>query len=737
MPLMKKEVPLLKCEIIHSIPGRIRLRCRAIKYFSKCIDDLTNDLKNISFIKDAKISLVTSNVLIHYDNTSMMNDDIIEVIESVISTYSLIAYKAERSEMNHVTVSERRLQEESFGTILRRAALTSITLLAHTFIPHKDITGGSLFSKLTTIPSIASIVLSKSVFKSGMGSMIKDKRPNADTLTMTAIITSLLTGRDASALITILLSDVAESLTAYTMDRTRNVIRNMLDMGEEFVWRKNSDGSLTKVNISQININDSISIQTGDKISVDGIILDGEAVIDQASITGEFMPVTRKSGDNVFAGTIVKSGNIVVQAKKVGDETAVSRIVNMVEDASNNKADIQIYADRFSAELLPLNFALAGIVYLTTKSVTRALNMLIIDYSCGARLSTATALSAAIHTAAKNGVLLKGGNLIENIAKADTLILDKTGTMTEGKPKVLSIVPANNDVSPKTIIEIASAAEETSNHPLAVAIINKANMSGYTIPEHDETIIHVARGVETKVNNKIVRVGNKKFMLENKISTTKIDDKIKALMNRGENVIFVSHGEKLLGVVGVRDALRENMKKSINRLRYLGFDDVKLLTGDIENQAEMVAKSMAVDGFASELMPEDKAKTVLELQSKGSKVVMIGDGVNDAPALAYADVGIAIGNTRTDIAIEASDVTITSDDPLLIPATVNLSKKTMSIIKQNFAATLGVNTLALVLGATGVLPVIWGAVIHNMTTIIVVGNSGRLLFNNLDNFERR
>lgn len=732
MPLVKREVPLLKCEIIHSIPGRIRLKCKAIKYFDECFQSLTNDLNNISFITNAKVSLITNNVLIYYDNTSMINEDIIEVVESVISTYSLIAYKSERAEKNHVTVSERRLQEESFSTIVKRAALTGATLLAHTFIPHRNVTNGSLFSKLTTIPSLASMVLSKSVFKSGIGSIIKDKRPNADTLTMSAIITSLLTGRDASALMTILLSDVAESLTAYTMDKTRNAIRDMLDVGEEFVWKKNQDGSLTKVNISDIKIDDLISIQTGDKISVDGIISEGEAIIDQASITGEFMPVTRKAGENVFAGTIVKSGTILVQTKKIGDETAVSRIVNMVEDASNNKAQIQIYADKFSAELLPLNFALAGIVYLTTKSVTRALNMLIIDYSCGARLSTATALSAAIHTAAKNGVLLKGGNFIENIAESDTLILDKTGTMTEGKPKVLSIVPASDDISPRTVIEIASAAEETSTHPLAVSVMNKVNMSGWNIPEHGETIVHVARGVETTVDKKTIRVGNKKFMIENKIKISKIEDTIKPLINRGESIIFVSHGRKLLGVIGVRDTLRENMKKSINRLRYLGFDDVKLLTGDIENQAEIVAKSMAVDGFESELMPEDKARTVLELQSKGSNVVMIGDGVNDAPALAYADVGIAIGNTRTDIAIEAADVTITSDDPLLIPATVNLSKKTMSIIKQNFAATIGVNTLALVLGATGVLPVIWGAVIHNMTTIIVVGNSGRLLFHNLE-----
>ena len=733
MPI-KKELPLLKCEITHSILGRVRITCRTLKYLQQQALDLEKNLNNIAIIRKATVNTITGNVLVYFDSDIADGEEILETVETVIYTYSLIAHKNERTEKNDVPVMERRLQEESYQDILGRIAITGVGFFVANLskgfelIPQKG-----LLSRFTTIPALLSLGLSKSIFESGLKSLVVVKRPNADTLTMASIVTSLLSGSGVSALTTIMLSDIAELITAYTMNRTRNAIKDMIEVGETVVWKKLDDDSVVQIPLSQIQVADLVLGQTGTKISIDGMIVEGEAVIDQAAITGEFMPVVRKKGERVFAGTVIQSGNVTVKAEKVGDDTAVSRIVSMVEDASNNKAQIQVYADRFSAYLIPLNFALAGIVYLTTKSVVRALNMLIIDYSCGVRLSTTTALSAAIHTAAKNGILLKGGNLIEAMAEADTLILDKTGTVTEGKPKVTSIV-TKIKVTGEEVIKLAAAAEETSNHPLAYAILSKIRRSGWTIPEHSETIVHVARGVETKVDTKTVRVGNRKFMEENGIDISELEKEIMHLIDRGENVIFVAQEEVLMGVIGVQDTLRENMKKAINRLRYLGFDELKLLTGDLADAAEVVAHSMAMDGFESELLPEDKAKYVLQAQSKGSRVIMVGDGINDAPALAYADVGVAIGNTRTDIAIEAADVTIASDDPLLIPGMVSMSRKTMSIVKQNFAVTIGINTVGLMLGATGILPVFWGAVLHNSTTILVVCNSARLLFHN---FERK
>ncbi|MDZ7615769.1 MAG: cation-translocating P-type ATPase, partial [Patescibacteria group bacterium] len=468
---------------------------------------------------------------------------------------------------------------------------------------------------------------------------------------------------------------------------------------------------------------------------VDGVVTSGEAAVDQASITGEFMPMSKALNDEVFAGTVVRSGRIVVKASRVGDQTAVARIVHLVEEATHRKATVQSIADRVSTQLIPINFLLAGIVYLATGKVARALNMLIIDYSCGIRLSTATALSAAICTAARNGILIKGSNYLELLSEADTLIFDKTGTMTEGRPEVTSVLPAPGHATDRELLELAAAAEESSTHPLAVAVLDKVRRAGLSIPPHANTHVHTARGVQTEVAGRCIRVGSRRFMLEQGFDLAVAAESVQRLARTGESIVYVADDAGLLGVLGVQDSLRENMKKAINRLRHIGIDDIILLTGDVEQHAEIVATRMAVDRFQAEVLPADKAETVLKLQSRGTHVVMVGDGINDAPALAYADVGIAMGGTRTDIAMEAADITVTGDDPLMIPAVVHLASKTMQVVRQNFFTAIGVNSLGIILSAVGVLPVFWGAVLHNSCTVAVVLNSSRLLLHDVE--ERR
>ena len=717
----------MACEVRHSLPGRARIHCRGLQYLEEHSGEIEERLENTEEILSAKITTITSNILIHFNHENTNVDFIRETTESIIGTFSLIAYKAERKMIMQSTVNERRLQEEPISEMMTRVSITTASLL-FSFLRGSSPVSGTFIRRFTTMPALTSLSLATPIFKSGLKSMRRSLRPNADTLSSAAILASLFSGRDVSALTIIWLADIAELLTAYTMERTRKAIHEMLSVGEEFVWVLNESGLEEKRSIDLLKTGDRIMVHTGEKISVDGIVESGEAAVDQASITGEFLPVTKKKKDNVYAGTVVKTGRLVIRAEKVGDETAVARIIHMVEEASYRKADIQATADRFSANFIPLNFALSAIVYLVTKSATRALNMLIIDYSCGVRLSTATALSAAIGNSARNGILIKGGNFIEMLDKADTLILDKTGTLTEGKAQIVSVVPVNGKYNERKIVELAAAAEESSTHPMAVAVMDKVKRSGWRIPRHTETHVHVARGVETKVGAKTVRVGNLRFMEENNIDARQVQERVGRLVRRGENVVYVARDRELIGILGIQDMLRENMKKTLNRIRRCGMDDIILLTGDVEQHAEIVASRMAMDRFMAEVLPDDKAETVLKLQSKGVHVVMVGDGVNDAPALAYADVGIAMGGTRTDVAIEASDITITNDDPLMIPATIRLAKKAMDIVRQNFGISIGVNTVGLLLSSLGVLPVLWGAVLHNATTVAVVLNSGRLLF---------
>ena len=718
---------LLYCEVVHRIRGRIRIKSRALKYLGIAKEKIEEQLKQVRYIQDAKISHITGTVVIYFDDVNATDDILISLLQNTLNAYLVEIYKNEREANNKNVVIERKLQEETPEDIIKRIGAAGIMLAYNIFKkPNGNIETIGI-KRLLNANSLGILSLAAPVITNGIGCLIKNKRPNADTLSTSAIISSLLLGKEKTALTIMIMEEFAELLTVYTMKKTRGAIKDMLSVGENYVWKAQEDGSLKKVPIEEIEKGDKIAVQTGEKISVDGEIVKGEAYIDQSSITGEYMPVIKKVGEKVFAGTIIKNGNITIKAEKVGDERTVSRIIKLVEDANFNKADIQNYADTFSAQLIPLNFLLAMIVYGATKNIQKAMSMLVIDYSCGIRLSTAVAFSAAINTAAKNGILIKGSNYIEEISKADTIIFDKTGTITEGRPSVQSIKVLEQSVSEDELLIYAGAAEETSTHPLAAAITNEVHGRGLEIPKHIDDKVVVSRGIETTVGDDLIRVGSRTFMEENNISTERYIDELKAILARGEIVIYVSKNDSLLGVIGVTDPPRENIKRAINRLRGQGIDEIVLLTGDLEQQAQTIAARMSLDSYESELLPEDKAKNILALQSKGNKVIMIGDGINDAPALSYANIGVALGSTRTDVAMEAADITITKDDPLLVSEVIGLSKKTVKTIKENFAMAIGINSFALVLGATGILPVIYGSVIHNMSTILVVGNSLKLL----------
>lgn len=723
---------LLACEIVHRLRGRIRIKSKAFKYIGNSLkSEIEKQLLQVRYIENVEISLITGTILIYFEDVSLSDQNLISLIQNTLNSHIFEICKNEKIEKSSKYVIERKLQEESPKEIMKKILTTAGLLGYNLFFKSKSTVALTGVRRFLNYNTLATLALAMPVLKNGINSLIKNKRPNADTLSSSAIISSILLGKESAALTIMFLEEVSELLTVYTMEKTRGAIKDMLSVGENYVWKEISEDNVKRVPIEEIQKDDIIVVQTGEKISVDGKIIRGEALIDQSSITGEYMPIKKSVGEEVYAGTIIKNGNISIIAEKVGDDRTVSRIIKLVEDANSNKADIQNYADTFSAQLIPLNFILAGIVYASTRSITKAMSMLVIDYSCGIRLSTAVAFSAAINTAAKNGILVKGSNFIEELSKAETVIFDKTGTITEGKPKVQSIEVFDNSISENEMIGLAGAAEEQSSHPLATAIMSEIKDRGIEVPKHNKIKTVVSRGVETKVGKgkeaKTIRVGSKKYMLENNIDLTLATEAERGIISRSEIGLYVAQDEKIIGLIGVSDPPRENIKKAINRLRNYGVDDIVLLTGDLRQQAETIASRMSIDRYESELLPEDKAKNILKFQSKGSNVIMIGDGVNDAPALSYANVGVALGSTRTDVAMEAADITITQDNPLLVPGVIGLSKSTVKTIKENFAMVIGLNTFALVLGATGILAPIYASVLHNSTTILVVMNSLKLL----------
>lgn len=571
--------------------------------------------------------------------------------------------------------------------------------------------------------------IARNVIRSGIEGLIKNGQPNADTLTSTAVIASVLAGKPESSLSLMTLSNVAEMLTIYAAERARKHISSLLKLDQQFVWRVADDGHEEKIPIEQIKVNDVIAVHTGEKICVDGIVISGNAAIDQASITGESNPAMKGEHDVVYAGSVVQGGQLTVLVQKVGDDTSLARIVHLVEDAQTRRAPVQNFADRMANMLVPISFIGAAIVYGATRDWQRVLNLLFIDFSCGLKLSTATAISAAVATAAKQGILIKGGNYIEALADIDTVVMDKTGTITIGMPKISAVYTVEG-VCEKELILLAASAEIHSVHPLAVAILNYVEEKGWQVPDHIDSDTVVAHGMEANVadfenfKGGNIIVGSRHFMTDRNVSG--LDNFEDKNIPAGYNILYAARDNKLMGVIVINDPIRPQMKKTFNQMRRHGIDEIVMLTGDSKDVAATVAQKMGIDSYFAEILPEDKANIVNYLQRNGH-VLMVGDGINDAPALAFADVGVALGGRRTDIAVESSDITINSDNPTKLMDALVLGQNTMRLIRQNFTATITINSAAMLLGALGKINPLVAAIIHNTATLAVVLNSARIL----------
>lgn len=616
-----------------------------------------------------------------------------------------------------VTPSERLAE-------YRRDALFSLASFAGMEV--LKCTSPQLFWSMKVVRSLLVLAIARKFIQNGVQGMVKEHRPNADTLTATAVIASVLAGKPESSLTLLAISNGAEMLTSYAAERARTQISGLLSLDQHYVWLV--DGEVErKVPIEQVKAGDIIAAHTGEKIVIDGRIIRGDAAINQASITGESNPAMKHKGMPVYAGSVVEAGELVIAVEKVGKDTSLAHIVHLVEEAQTRKAPVQNFADQMANFLVPISFLGAAIVYGATRDWQRVLNLLFIDFSCGLKLSTATAISAAIGAAAKRGILVKGGNYIEALAETDTVVLDKTGTLTVGVPQIAFVKTAGGVTEKETVL-LAASAELHSVHPLAVAIQKYVKEHDWKTPHHKSSKTIVARGMQAEVPDfdgfpgGVIRVGSKKFLRENGIA----DDAQLDAGLLGKNLLYVARNEKLIGVIGIEDPIRPKMKKTLNQMRRYGIDEIVMLTGDSKAVAQEVARSMDIDSYHAEILPEDKSSYVNKLKQRGT-VMMVGDGINDAPALAFADVGVSLGGRQTDIAAESSAVTIHSEDPSRLMEALQLGRRTMDLVQQNFMATILVNSGAMLLGALGKINPLWAAVIHNTATLAVVLNSCRIL----------
>jgi cation-transporting P-type ATPase C len=565
-------------------------------------------------------------------------------------------------------------------------------------------------------------------FRGGVRSLSRLSAADTDTLITVATIASIALRESVTALIVLWLLNLGDLLQAVVLRRTRRAIRELLSVGDREAWVILSEGTEVRVPLQEVRPGDLVAVYTGDKVPVDGPVEAGQATVNEAPITGESMPVFRNPGDCVFAGTLVEAGWVHVRAEQVGDATAVGRLIRRVEEARELKAPIETIGDTFSRRFVPASFLLAGLVFVLTRDVRRSVTMLVVACPCAAGLATPTAISATIGNAARRGVLIKGGTSLEAAANLDTVIFDKTGTLTTGRPRVARVVASGPETAPEQLLSLAASGELHSPHPLGLAVVRHTRERELEIPEHEECELLVGRGMRADVRGNRILIGSRRLLLDfGLVVPLETNERVGELREQGETVLYVGVNDRFAGLIGVADLVRPEAQAALNALRRTGVQRTIMLTGDAMETAEPVARQLGLTEFQAGLLPEQKLELVRQLQREGHRVAMVGDGINDAPSLAAADLGIAMGTGGADIAIEAADIALASSDIRDVASVIDQSRSTLKVVRQNYGLALGVNSLGILIGALGALNPVAAAVLHNLSTLAVVANSGRLI----------
>jgi len=555
----------------------------------------------------------------------------------------------------------------------------------------------------------------------------------------------------AGVIITLIL--LGKSLEAVSKGRTSEAIKKLMGLSPKtaivIVNGGSSETVEKEIPIDEVVLGDIIVVKPGAKIPVDGTVTEGQSAVDESMLTGESMPVDKKPGDSVYGATINSNGHFCFRAEKVGNETALAQIIKLVEDAQGSKAPIAQMADIVSGYFVPVVCAIAlvagiawfvatsaGIVNLpdgksiTEFALTIFISVLVIACPCALGLATPTAIMVATGKGAENGILIKGGEALETAHKIQTIVFDKTGTITEGKPEVTDVITAGG-IEENYLLQMTASAEKGSEHPLGQAIVQRAQNKGFALLNTEKFLAVTGRGIEVTINGILFLAGNRKLMDEKNIPLTELESASDRLAGEGKTPMYVAIDGKAAGIVAVADVLKSSSKTAIERLHKMGIE-VAMITGDNKKTANAIAKQVGIDRVLAEVLPQDKSAEVKKLQDEGRKVAMVGDGINDAPALAQADIGIAIGS-GTDVAIESADIVLMRSDLSDVPTAINLSKRTIRNIKQNLFWAFGYNVLGIPIAA-GLLYLFGGPLLNpvfaaaamSLSSVSVLSNALRL-----------
>jgi Cu+-exporting ATPase len=578
----------------------------------------------------------------------------------------------------------------------------------------------------------------------------------AHTLMTVGVAAAALAGQWATAVVVVFFMRVGDYVEHFTAERARGAIKDLTKLAPQTA-RLERDGQETELPISSVNAGDIVIVRPGEKIPVDGEVVAGHAAVDQSTITGESMPVETGIGARVYAATLASQGSLKIRATHIGGDTTFGRVIRLVEEAEANRADVQRLADRFAGYFLPVVAGIALLTYLISRDPMSVVSVLVVACSCSFALATPIAMLASIGAAAKRGLLIKGGKYLEALAKADVLLIDKTGTLTLGKPQITEIITGeelevrNDELGIKdagtkptlsnsllaidhsqltsqqmSILQLAASAERYSEHPLAGAVRQAAGSRQLSLYEPLEFEAFPGIGLRAQVNGNQVMVGNRRILERLSPHTEVPSHMVTTLEAQGKTLMYVVVDGRLAGILAAEDTQRGEVPQSIQALRAMGLQTIELLTGDNPRVAAALAERIGI-GYRAGLLPQDKIAIVQEYQSHGHTVIMVGDGVNDAPSLAQADIGIAMGAAGSDVAVEAAAIALMRDDWSLVPEVVRIARRTLGVVKMNIWFTMFYNLVGLSLAAFGLLPPGIAAAMQSIPDLGILANSSRLL----------
>jgi|YNPBryantNP2012_1023418.scaffolds.fasta_scaffold04190_6 Cd2+/Zn2+-exporting ATPase len=541
-----------------------------------------------------------------------------------------------------------------------------------------------------------------------------------------AMIAALIVGEYSAAAIVVLMMSLGEWLENLTVARADRALRELSRLMPATVTVRR-DGREVTVPLEAVQVGDIVLVRSGERIGVDGVILSGSGSVNQAAITGEAMPVEKKAGDEVFAGTLNELGAFEIRTERVGEQTTLGHIVRLVKEAQASQAPVQRVANRYARILVPVTIAIAAMVYLLSGDIIRSITVLVAVCPCALVLATPTAVVAAIGNAAKNGMLVKNGGVMEQVGRVDVVAFDKTGTLTLGKPRVKEVV-ALNGMNPDHLLQIAASAERFSEHPIGRAVVSACQERRLALDEPQEFEVLPGFGVTARVNQREVLIGSRALLNERGLAWhAELERRAQSLEADGQTVVPVAVDGQVSGLITFEDTPRPQAKEAIAALKKLGVKEVIMITGDNPRAAARIAREMGIDRYYAEVLPQDKLNIIRELQAQGRRVLYAGDGVNDAPALAAADIGVAMGVAGTDVALETADIGLMADEIERLPQVVGLSRRTLDVIRQNVIFSMGVNVLSVILGGLGIIGPVIGAIVHELSALPVLANSARLI----------